>query len=196
LDVYFSPLEDRSLPPESEPPEADSVFAGTSSVGGAGVAAGAPAVAVPLRPVVTATSGSKPSSPSAISAPAVIAIAAPSQEDTDPQRRRPGDHPPEDQQDGQRSEQSGEGAPANWDVQPLARRAEVEQGEPGDAGQHDQEPREVGQGIPAAHPRTGDGRPGRDVAAQLRRAAEPVEEEEQEQGGAPDPGDDLARAKP
>src|SRR6266496_5546390 len=60
-----------------EPPELERLLPGEAAGGGAGVAAGALAEAARVRPPATATNGSKPSSPSAISAPAVIAIAAP-----------------------------------------------------------------------------------------------------------------------
>src|SRR3954447_8059700 len=62
-----------------EPPELDVLFAGAMTGRGAGVAAGAVAAAAAagaarVRPPATATSGSKPSSLSAIRAPAVMAI--------------------------------------------------------------------------------------------------------------------------
>ena len=60
----------------AEPPELERLFAGAAAGGGVGLAAGALADAVRVRPPATATSGSKPSSLSAISAPAVIANAA------------------------------------------------------------------------------------------------------------------------
>jgi hypothetical protein len=100
---------------------------------------------------------------------------------------RAGEDPPDDDRDAQQAEHGGAGATRQRHVQLLTRHREQGQRRPCERAQgHDEAAEVETEAIPAAHA----------AVEVLDPSAEPIEEQEHEQGDAANPGDDLARSKP